>query len=120
MSYLSEVQAAAAEAERVLANITGGESCVICGQTVNCTVAAPNAFQQEALGREMTEHGYRDAAVMVFTATRQQFATEPRNAGGTYIVRPSDPTGKYLVHSVHFEDPLHFTFVVVTGGRRLP
>ena len=112
MSYLSEVQAAASEAERVLANITGGEGVIIGGQTVHCTISAANAFQLEALGYEMTEHGYRNQSLFIFTATRTQFASDPRTARQTKLIRPSDP-GDYTIHSVHAEDPLHYVFIVI-------
>ena len=122
MSYLTEIQAAATEAQAVTADLTGGQSCRVLGQEYDGTWSAPDAFQQESIGKAMTSNGFRDSSVMVFAITRTQWtgAAPPVNAAGTVIIRPFDMSRKYTVHSVHFEDPFFFVFLCVLSPIRQP
>jgi len=121
MNYLSEVQSVFAQAQSILAPLTGGDGWTIAGTTCKCTVSAPNASQIEALGREMEANGWRDRGFLVLVATRAQFASVPVNAPSMPCIPPvNSPYGDCLLHSVSFEDPHHYIFIVVVSPRRKP
>ncbi len=125
MSYASQLSSAAAQAESILAELSG-MSCSSSGNFIGpdglpytLVFRAADTNEIQAGGREMTAHGYNDRSVLVATATRGQFTDPPlgwRRAKGTRLI-PGPPTD-CLIATISFDDPLVYVFIILT--RQLP
>lgn len=107
----------AREAQDILAQLGGaepGENNFIGpdGRQYIGVFRAANAFESAAAGSEMESHGFKDAAVMILTATRDQFVNVPRAWRRQYMNRLAPPQ-RYLISSISDTDSLLYAFVLI-------
>lgn len=120
MSLSALLPAAAREAQGLLAQLQGmdasaeGSFVGPDGRTYTLLFRAADAFETQAAGREMSQHGYLDRSVVIATATRDQFTSPPvdwRRKTGTRLV-PA-PAQECTIASMSTDDPLHYVFVLL-------
>lgn len=120
MSLSALIPAAALEAQNLIAQLqcmdasASGNFVGPDGRTVQMIFRAADAFESQAAGREMTQHGYMDRSVVIATATRDQFDAPPtdwRRKKGTRIY-PS-PATECTIASISTDDPILFVFVLL-------
>jgi len=114
MGLFAELQSAATEAQRNLAELQGcadGDVNFVGpdGRGYVMVFRAADAFESQQL-----LHGYQDRAAVVATATRSQFAAAPvdwKRKRGTRLL-PA-PAKDALIASVDDNDPLHYVFGMI-------
>lgn len=120
MGYASELSAAVTEAQNVLGQLTGAMPSDAAGNFVGpdgeiytLTLRAADAFETQAAGLEMTQHGHGVQSIMIATADRAQFSAPPlswRRQKGAILY----PTRRdALVSTVAIDDPYHYVFTLV-------
>lgn len=117
MSYANLMRLAATEAEGILAQLGGAEPGVDTfigpdGRSYSGVFRAASVFESQAVGSEMESHGFKDAEVMVVSATRTQFNAPPLGWRRQYLNRLK-PAQKCLVASISVSDSLLYAFVLI-------
>ena len=128
MSLSSEMTAAAAEAQGVLAEIGGmasgaeGNFTGPDGKPYTMVFRTADAFESsQATGLNMASHGYNDQSIVIATATRDQFSAVPigwRAQHGTRLV--PNPAQDCVISTVATDDPYHFVFTLIFKQATLP
>lgn len=114
MSYFAQMQAAASEAQSILAEMQGApagpaatNTLLPGGAKVLGVYGNPNVVFVPVLGG-----GYRKKTVTQLTITRPQLAAAP--APNTNLMRLDlNPQFKYLIESVDTQDPLLWVLTLV-------
>lgn len=127
MSLASEITAAAAEAQGILAEIGGMQSGAAGnftgpdGKPYTMVFRTADAFEAQSAGLEMGSHGYGDQSIVIATATRDQFGAVPigwRAQHGTRLV--PTPAQDCVISTVATDDPYHFVFTLIFKQSTLP
>lgn len=120
MSIFSHLQNTFAHAQGLIAQAQGmapsasGNFIGPDGHPYTMTFRAADAFEVQAVSREMTLHGYNDRGVMIATATRSQFTSTPlgwRRLKGSRL-HPA-PATEGMIASIGTDDPHHYTFTLL-------
>lgn len=119
MGYASEIAAAAAECQTILAKVGGmdddaaGNFVGPDGRTYTLVFRAADAFETQAAGLEMQQHGHGAQSIVIATGTRDQFDAAPlgwRRQKGTMLVPFRRDA---LISTIAIDDPYHYTFVMI-------